>query len=128
MRAPRGEAIDPGIGKSLFIRAEGGGDRQSSREGRQNKVVLGGSCGLCPGVARGAREQPSSEPAFALVHVPIPSLVICYPRMEDSRLKIIIRSNCPLYLSGVQKTAVDLEDFTWRYRLEASKPCLEVPT
>lgn len=68
-----GEAIDQDIGKSLFIRAEGGGDRQSSGEGRQNKVVLGGSCGLCPGVARGAREQPSSEPAFAQVRAPIPS-------------------------------------------------------
>lgn len=73
MWTPKGEAIDPGIGKSLFIRTEGGGDRQSSGEGRQSKVVLGGSCGLCPGVAQGTREQPSSEPAFAQVPVPIPN-------------------------------------------------------
>lgn len=47
-RAAWVKVIDPGIGKSLFIREAGGGDRQSSGDGRQSKVVLGGSCALCP--------------------------------------------------------------------------------
>lgn len=75
-RAARGKAIDRSIGKSLYISVAGGGDRQSSGDGRQSKVVLGGSCGLCPSVAPGAGEKkPGSEPALAQVHVPIPSQV-----------------------------------------------------
>lgn len=48
LRAARGKAIDWDIGKSLFIRAAGGSDRQSSGDGRQSKAVLGGSCRTVP--------------------------------------------------------------------------------
>lgn len=66
----RGDQSIRVLEKSLFIRAEGGGDRQSSGEGRQSKVLLGV---LCPGVAQGARARPSSELALVQLHVPIPS-------------------------------------------------------
>lgn len=48
-RAAPGEvAIDRVLGKVPFIRAAGGGDRQSSGGGRQRKVVLGVCWGSCP--------------------------------------------------------------------------------
>lgn len=48
-RAAPGEvAIDRVLGKVPFIRAAGGGDRQSSGGGRQRKVVLGRVLGKLP--------------------------------------------------------------------------------
>lgn len=126
LRDARGEAIDPGIGKSL-CKAAGGGDRQSSGDGRQSKVVLGGSCGLCPTVAPGEREQPSSELACSSTYSHLKSSHLFLSKGGCQTLRsspnLAASSFC---LSGVQSKGMDSEDVTRRSRVVGSKTHHEV--